>query len=165
VRGLTASDFALREGGQPRKIAFFEAESEPISLAILIDSGRSMDFGGKRDRAQALLASLIRGNRPEDEIFLIPFTDEIGPFQQLTPEQRLRPPAIAPFGHRGSALYDALAAALCHMRTAKNIRQAVVVITDGVDQHSRLQLEQLIELVRSSSPQVFMVGLYNSLEY
>ena len=165
VRGLTASDFTLLESGRPRKIAFFEAESEPISLAILIDSSRSMDFGGKIDRARDLLASLIRGNRPEDEIFLIPFSDEIGPFQQLTPEQRLGPPIIAPFGNRGSALYDALASTLCHMRTAKNIRRAVVVITDGVDQHSRLKLEQLIGLVRSSSPQVFMAGLYNKPEY
>ena len=50
------------------------------------------------------IASLIRGNRPDDEMFLIPFSDEIGPFKQLTPQQRSRPPVIAPFGNRGSAL-------------------------------------------------------------
>ena len=165
IQGLTASDFTLLEDSRPQRIAFFAAESEPISLAILLDTGRTMDFGGKLERARALLASLIRGNRPEDEIFLMPFTDAIGPLEQLTPEQRLHPPAIAPLGHSGSALYDALASALCHMRSAKNIRQAVVVITDGVDQHSRLKLEQLIELVRSSSPEVFMVGLYDKPEY
>jgi hypothetical protein len=117
------------------------------------------------DRARLFLTSLTGGERPEDEIFLMPFTDEIGPFQQLTSEQRSRPPMVATFGHSGSALYDALASALCHMRTVKNIRQAVVVITDGVDQNSRLRLDQLIGLVRSSSPQVFMVGLYSKPEY
>jgi len=125
VQGLTASDFTLLEDGKPERIAFFEGESEPISLAILIDSGMTMDFGGKLDRARVLLASLIRGNRPEDEIFLMPFTDRIGPFEQLTPEQRLNPSPIPSFESRGSALYDALASALCHMRTAKNVRQAV----------------------------------------
>jgi hypothetical protein len=95
----------------------------------------------------------------------MPFTDQVGTFAQLTPEQRLQPPITSLLGHRGSALYDALASALCHMRTAKNVRQAVVVITDGVDEHSRLKLEQLIELVRSSSPEVFMVGLFNQPEY
>jgi VWFA-related protein len=69
VHGLTASDFALLEDGRPQKIAFFESESEPISLAILIDVGRSMDFGGKLERARVLLVPLIRGNRPDDEIF------------------------------------------------------------------------------------------------
>ena len=165
VHGLTASDFTLLEDGRPQKIAFFSAESEPVSLAILIDSSLAMDFGGKLDRARDLLASLIRGNLPEDEIFLMPFTDIMGPFEMLTPEQRLQPPAIAPFGSRGSALYDALASALCHMRTAKNIRQAVVVLTDGVDQQSRLKLEQLVEFVHSSSPQVFMAGIFSKPEY
>ena len=59
VKGLTASDFTLLEDGRPQKIAFFEAEAKPVSLAILIDSGRSMDFGGKLDRARLLLDPLI----------------------------------------------------------------------------------------------------------
>ena len=164
-RGLAASDFTLLEDGQSQKIAFFEAEDQPISLAILLDVGRSMDFGGKLERALDLLAPLMRGNLPEDEIFFMPFTDQAGPFQQLTAEERLQRPTVRVLGHRGSAMYDALASALCHMRTAKNVRQAIVVISDGMDQHSRLRLEQLIELVRSSNPQVFMVGLYNRSEY
>ena len=165
IHGLTAADFTLLEDGRPQRIAFFAAESEPISLAILIDASLAMDFRGKLDRARTLLDSLIRGYRPEDEIFLMPFTDVIGPFERLTPEQRLRPPAIPSFASRGSALYDALASALCHMRTARNIRQAVVVLTDGVDQQSRLQLAQLVELVRSASPQVFMAGIFSKREY
>ena len=165
VRGLAASDFTLLEDGRAQKIAFFEAADQPISLAILLDVGRSMDFGGKMDRALTLLAPLMHGNLPEDEIFFMPFTDEAGPFQQFTAEERLQRPTIPVLGHRGSAVYDALASALCHMRTAKNVRQAVVVISDGMDQHSRLRLEQLIELVRSSNPQVFMVGFYDRPEY
>ena len=165
VPGLSASDFTLLEDGRPQKIAFFAAERQPLSLAILIDAGRSMDFGGKLERARVLLAPFLRHNNPEDEIFLMPFTDQVGTFAQLSAEQRMHPPITPSLGHRGSALYDALASAFCHMRTAKNVRQAVVVITDGVDQHSRLKLEQLIELVRTSSPQVFMIGLFNEPEY
>jgi len=165
VGGLTASDFTLLESGRPQKIAFFESESQPISLAIVLDVGRSMDWGGKLERALVLLAPLLRGNLPEDEIFFMPFTDEAGPFQQLTPGERLNRPTIPSLGHRGSAVYDAIASALCHMRTNKNARQAIVVITDGMDQHSRLRLEQLIELVRSSNPQIFIVGLYDQPEF
>jgi Ca-activated chloride channel family protein len=165
VSGLTASDFTLLEAGKPQKIAFFSAESQPVSIAILVDASRSMDFGGKMARARAMLAALLKGNRPEDEIFLVPFSERVGSFRQLSPEERLRPPNILPMGNRGSALYDALASTLCHMRTAKNIRQAVVVITDGVDLDSRLKLEQLTDLVRSSSPQVFTIGLYDQAAY
>jgi Ca-activated chloride channel family protein len=164
-KGLTASDFTLLEDGRPQKIAFFEAEAQPVSLAILLDVGRHMDYGGKLDRALALLAPLMRRKFPEDEIFFMPFTDETGPFQQLTAEARIERPTIPLLGHRGASVYDALASALCHLRAARNVRQAIIVLTDGVDQSSRLRLEQLIELVRSSNPQVFMMGLYDAPEY
>jgi len=163
VKGLTASDFTLLEDGRPQKIAFFEGESEPMSLAILVDASNGMDYSGKTDRARFLLDSLIN-NRPQDDVFLMPFTDQIGPFEPLTPEHRLRP-TVPRFESRGSALYDALASALCHMRDARNLRQAVVVLSDGVDQESRLNLDQLTELVRASSPQVFMAGIFGKREY
>ncbi len=165
VPDLTAADFTLLEDGHPQAIAFFEAHREPMSLAILMDASRMMDFDGKLDRARFFLSSFLSGLRTSDEVFFMPFTDIVGPFEQLTPEQRLHPPRITSFAHGGSSLYDAIASALCHMRTAKNIRQAVVVITDGVDEHSRLHFDQLLNLARSSSSQVFMVGVYSQPEY
>jgi Ca-activated chloride channel family protein len=164
LKDLSASNFTLLEDGRPQKISFFESEHQPISLAVLVDASRSMEYGGKLERARMLLAPLLQGNNPNDEIFFMPFTDEAGPFQQLTASERMSPPPIVPPGHRGSAIYDALATALCHMRNSSNVRQAVLVISDGVDEHSRLRLEELLQLVRSSNPQVFMVGLYNARE-
>lgn len=172
VKGLTAPDFTLLEDGRPQKIAFFGDEKQPASLAVLIDSSTSMSYGGKLDRARALLGPLLRGNHPEDEIFLVPFTDRlqplgpIAPFTQLTAEQRQRPPEIkASATSGGTSFYDALASALCHMRTAQNVKQAVVVITDGADQDSRLKLDQLIQLTRSSNAQVFTIGFFDKSEY
>jgi Ca-activated chloride channel homolog len=172
IQGLTAADFTLLEDGRPQKIAFFGAEKQPISLAVLIDSSTSMSYGGKLGRAVSLLGPLLRGNHPEDEIFLVPFTERLQPLGQLPPftplsmDQRPHPPAIGVSSTSGgTALYDALASALCHMRTARNVRQAVVVITDGADQNSRLSLEQLIQLTRSSNPQTFMIGFFEKSEY
>jgi hypothetical protein len=51
------------------------------------------------------------------------------------------------------------------MRAARNVRQAVVVITDGADQHSRLTLDRLIPLAQSSKPQIFMIGFFDSSEH
>ncbi len=167
VPGLTAADFTLLEDGRPQKVAFFAAEQQPASIAILLDSSRSMDYGRKFDRARELLAPLIAGHHPDDQIFFIPFTERIETFQQLTPEQRQHPERIQTArgaNEGGTALYDALASALCRMRTAKNLRQAVVVITDGADQHSRLNLEQSIELAQRSSAQIFMIGFFSRAE-
>ncbi len=92
VHGLSAEDFTLLENGRPQKIAFFGVEYEPLSLTILIDSSNSMESGGKLDRAQTVFGPLIRGNHPEDEVSLLPFTDQVGRIQALTSEQRLDPP-------------------------------------------------------------------------
>lgn len=166
VHGLRISDFTVLENGQQQKIAFFGSENEPVSLAVLLDTSWSMRSGHKLERARKLLGPLLRGNLPDDEIFFIPFTDRVGPFHALTPDERLHPPAIIePSGESGSAVYDTIATALCNMRTARNIRQAIVVITDGVDEHSRLLLDQLIRLAQFSKPQIFMIGFFDPREY
>ena len=166
LTGLSVEDFTLLEDGRPQRIAFFGAERQPVSLAILLDSSRSMTFGGKFQRARALLAPLLRADRGGDEIFLVPFTDQVEEFRQLTEEERLHPPLPnKPVPGSGTALYDALAAALCHMKFAQNRRQAIVVVTDGADQNSRLSLDQVVGLARTSSAQIFTIGFFEKSEY
>ena len=173
AKGLTASDFILLEDGKPQQIAFFGSEQQPTTLAVLVDSSSSMRSTGKLDRARALLEPLLHVANPEDEIFLVPFTDRLlslggrSPFTQLGAEQRLNPPEVkvTSAADGGTALYDSLASTLCHLRTAQNVRQAVVVITDGADQNSRLRLEQLVQLTRSSNAQIFLIGFFDKSEY
>jgi len=166
ISGLSQGDFTVLEDGKPQKIAFFGADHQPISLAVLLDSSTSMESSSKLAGARVLLPPLLRGNLPQDEIFLSPFTDRVGHFHSLSPEQRAHPPTIrvSQLGG-GTALYDALASALCHMRTAANLRQAVVVITDGSDQNSRLNIDQLITLAQSSRSQIFTIGFFDRREY
>ncbi len=166
MRGLSAQDFTILEDGRPQTISFFGAEDQPISLVVLLDSSSSMESSKKLAGVRALLGPLLHGNRPEDEVFLAPFTDRVGAFEKLSADQRVTPPAarVASMGG-GTALYDALATGLCNLRSAINVRQAVVVITDGADQHSRLRLQQLIQLARSSKPQIFMIGFFDKSEY
>ena len=159
---VSADDFDLLEDGRKQKIAFFDANKEPISLSILVDSSSSMSNGAKLEAAQAMFGELMNSLRPEVDISVLQFTDHIGSFQKVTREQwpkALSYKATAKSG--GTALYDALASALCRLREAKNLRQAIVVFTDGADQHSRIKLEQLIRLVRRSRAQLFMIGFFS----
>jgi len=166
VRGLSARDFTILEDGRPQTISFFGAEDQSISLVVLLDSSSSMESSKKLAGVRALLSPLLHGNRPEDEVFLAPFTDRVGVFERLSADQRVTPqPANVASMGGGTALYDALATALCNLRSAINVRQAVVVITDGADQHSRLRLQQLIQLAQSSKPQIFMIGFFDKSEY
>jgi VWFA-related protein len=166
VYGLTAPDFTLLDNGKPQPIAFFANGRVPLSLAVLLDTSRSMDFGGKLARAREFIAPLLNANHPDDEIFFMPFTDRVQAFEKVTAGQTARPPARkigADSG--GTAFYDALASAFCHLRAAKNVLQAIVIVTDGADQHSHLNLDQLIALTQSSNAQIFTIGLFEDYEY
>jgi Ca-activated chloride channel homolog len=164
IRGLTAADFTLLEDGRPQKISFFGAEEQPISLAVLIDSSSSMRLGNKLERVREILPPLMRGNLPGDEIYFAQFTDHVFPVQLLTGEERLHPPIREVESRGGTAFYDAVATTLCTMHRARNQRQAVVVITDGADQHSRLSLNELIRAAQASRPQIFMIGIFDDRE-
>jgi Ca-activated chloride channel family protein len=166
VPQLSADDFDLLEDGRKQKIAFFDTNKEPITLSILVDSSSSMGNGGKLDAAQIMLRELMNSLRPEDEVSLMQFTDRIVSFKKVAWELwpvALSSSATAESG--GTALYDAVASALCRLREAKNLRQAIVVFTDGADQHSRIKLEQLIRLVQRSRAQLFMIGFFQEPEY
>jgi VWFA-related protein len=167
IRDLTANDFDVLENGKRQEVAFFDAGNGPVAVAILVDSSDSMYDNGRPGSAASLAAQFMATARTGDEVWGMDFSDQMGPFQQLSAEDLRNPSAstLAPAPSHGSALYDAIATALCHLHTSTNLRQAVIVITDGVDQYSRLNLEQLIGLVRSSRAQLFMIGLQSLPEF
>lgn len=167
IRDLAANDFTVLENGKAQKIAFFDAGNGPVAVAVLVDSSNSMYSDGRTGSAEAVAAQFMAAARPGDEVWGMDFSDQMGPFQQLSAEDFRNPSGstLAPAPSHGSALYDAIATALCHLHASNNLRQAVIVITDGVDQYSRLNLEQLIGLVRSSRAQLFMIGLQSVPEF
>ncbi len=167
VQGLSAEDFVVLENGKPQKIDFFGEGSVSTSLAVLVDSSSSMDPGGRLGSAEALAARFVRSARPGDEISAMDFTDQVGLFQTFTADQIVSSPSIplSPVSSHGSAMYDAIATAICHLRTSRNLQQAIVVISDGVDQHSRITLGQLVNLVQTSRVQLFMIGLNSKSKY
>jgi len=66
ISGLSQSDFTLLEDGKPQKIAFFGADHQPISLAVLLDSSTSMESSSKLAGVRALLPPLLKGSLPGD---------------------------------------------------------------------------------------------------
>lgn len=166
VRGLTANDFAVRENGARQKIAFFDPGTGPVTIAVLVDSSVSVSENGKLGSAEQIAAQFMRVARSGDDIYAMDFTEWTGAFERLTAEQLRNPgPVTVPSAAgSGSAVYDAIATAICHLRHSKNPRQAIIVITDGIDEHSRLTLDELIALVRSQRAQLFMIGLHSRPE-
>lgn len=165
VRGLGISDFTLLEDGHPQKIALFVPEEQPFTLGILLDTSSSMG-GEKIERAKAALKTLIASGSGSNEVFYMEFSGKPGNLVTLAGNNPSLPSMISKAGvqRAGTALYDAIAVALCRLQTARNPRKALLVITDGADQFSRIRIDELIRIVQSSRAQVFMVGYFSANE-
>lgn len=167
IHGLTANQFSLYEDGILQKISFFNAEDEPVSLGILLDVSSSMGATGKLDHAKDALSRLISTMRPEDEMFYLRFHREVDKIVDFTsdPHRVLSAVSETSVMQDGTSLYDAVARALCYMRSARHHKRALLVVTDGADQNSHRSLDELIPIVQASQAQVFIIGCFGKEEY
>ena len=167
IHGLRANQFSLYEDGIPQKIAFFDAEDEPVSLGILLDVSGSMEATGKLDRAKEALSRLLTTMRPADEMFYLRFHRQVDKIVDFTsdPHRILSAISATSATPEGTSLYDAIAKALCYMRSARHHKRALLVVTDRADQNSHRSLEDLIPIVQASQAQVFILGCFGKAEY
>jgi Ca-activated chloride channel family protein len=159
VLGLQKQDFHLFENGDEQTIVHFSGEDAPLSLGLVFDTSGSM--GDKlRTSRQAALRFLTTMNA-QDEVFLIEFSDRaelaVG-FTNQIEEIQNRLTAVQPGGL--TAMLDAAEMALRQMKTAKNPRKAILIISDGGDNNSRYTVAEIESLVREADVQVYAMGVF-----
>ena len=157
--GLSKDDFAIREKGKRRQaVAVHTANDVPLVLGLAIDSSDSMlpTWGRLKQIARGFLeATMTPGNRA----FLVDFDHTVNLVQPLTGDQPLlsdRLDHLIPLG--GTALNDGLLFALLQYGREPG-RRALVVITDGADQHSRSRPEQSADLAKRLGLPIYFIEL------
>ena len=165
VTGLKAKDFSVFEDGYHRDIAFFSNEAQPITLGILADRSSSMAYGNKLERSKDAARALVGGAREGSEFFYIEFDEGVNVASDFTNE---RAEIISAIGRTalggGTSLYDAIIRGLALTDRAQRSRRALIVISDGTDQHSRYGLQQTVRLIRESEIQIFTIGYFSREE-
>ena len=147
VLGLRKEDFRVLDDGVEQPIAHFSGDDVPLSVGLAFDASGSMDFKLKTSLDAAAL--FLKTLNPGDEAFLVKFSDKV----ELAVPFTVRPQDISsalqdiqPGGL--TALLDAIKFAVSEMKTAKNSRKAIVIVSDGGDNHSTYTPAQIEELVR-----------------
>jgi VWFA-related protein len=162
VLGLRKQDFHVFEDGVEQTIAHFSGDDVPLSIGIAFDISGSMDFklNAARDAAAHFLETLTAG----DEAFLAEFNDKIDltvPFSPSAAPLRKALLGVQPGGL--TALLDAVRFSLNEMKKAKNSRKAIIVISDGGDNHSTYTAAQIEALVREADIEVYAMGVFDPL--
>ena len=172
LANLTKQDFDVAENGEAQKIEFFQSTNAPFNLVLLLDlSGSIKD---KLDVVKSAALRFIDVLGPQDKVAVVTFTDEIRVVSQLTDDRvelKRRIKAIDQ-SRGGTAFYEALWFSLMDtLRGTRGQRNAVVVMTDGVDSsldrynpmQSRVSFNQLAR--RLEEADVIVFPIYLDTEY
>lgn len=162
VVGLDKPDFTLLEDGVEQKITHFSGEDAPLSVGMLVDTSGSMDF--KMDTSRRAVTEFLKTMNAQDEAFLIQFSDQPQVVQPFTPDMREIERRMAGLHASGlTALLDAVDLGIREMKKAKNPRKALVVVSDGGDNHSRYTATDIKDLVKEADTQIYAMGVFESV--
>lgn len=163
VGDLKQENFRLFEDGKPQQISHFAVEERPIRVALLIDSSGSMSQRGKMSRAiQAAQGFLTFLKKGQDKAALIAFNDQVNELSGFSDDfgnlgtmiGRIKPDG-------GTAIIDALDR-VAPLFADETGRKAIVLVTDGIDEHSTTTIEAALEQVRSLGIKVYSIGIMDN---
>ena len=160
ITGLNKKDFTVFEDGTPQKITYFRNEDIPVALGIVIDNSGSMR--DKRPAVNAAALNLVRTSNPQDQVFIVNFSEEYFLDQDYTGSIPKLKDALERIESRGgTALYDATVASADHLKKSGALEKKVLlVVTDGEDNASRESLEQALRrLEEQNGPTIYTIGL------
>jgi len=160
ITDLGQNAFTVFEDGKPQVIKSFRHEDIPISLGIVIDNSGSMRE--KRARVVKAAINLVRASNPNDEVFVVNFSDEYFLDQPFTNKINLLQTALEKYETRGgTALYDAVVASAEELKKHGKLQKKILfVVTDGEDDASRESLEQAVRrLQEENGPTVYAIGV------
>src|SRR5579859_1721435 len=192
IPNLTKDDFEVYEDGKPQTIKYFAAESNlPLTLGIMIDSSGSQRnvIDMEKEVGGAFLRQILTD---KDEAFVISFDITVDLLQDFTRDvHRLQAALnkakvnvdyssggipgmgggpVPQHNSPGTLLYDAVYLSSHDMLSKEVGRKAMILLTDGQDEGSRLKIQDAIEAAQKADAIVYVLlcadrGFYGGFGY
>jgi Ca-activated chloride channel family protein len=162
VTGLEQSNFQVFDEKVEQKIEAFSTEDAPISVGLIFDSSGSMSDKIQKSKEAAL--QFFKTSNPQDEFMLINFSDRPNLITGFTSKfENIQDRLLFVKAGGRTALLDAIYLGLSEMKKATTNRRALLVISDGGDNHSRYTENDIKRAVRESDVQIYAVGIFEPL--
>lgn len=179
IGDLKKEDFSLREDGKPQEIKRFARDTDmPLTLGLLVDVSPSQVrlIETERDAASQFFSEVLR---QKDLAFLMTFGSEAELVQDLTGSAKLLRagleglrvnasvtglhPGPVPTSSqpRGTILFDAVYLAANERLRGQVGRKAMVLITDGIDQGSRVKIQEAIRAAHLADAIIYAIDYYD----
>jgi Ca-activated chloride channel family protein len=164
VTGLDPDNFRVFEDNIEQEVVTFSSEDVPISIGVIFDLSGSM--ANKIGKAREAAIQFFKTANPQDEFFLVSFNERAeltSAFTNSVEDLQGSMMLTAPKGR--TALLDAIYLGLSQMRGARNGKRALLILSDGGDNHSRYNESDIKRLVKEADTQLYAIGIFDPLGY
>jgi len=160
VTWLNKENFKVYEDGVEQEISAFSSEDVPISIGLIFDMSGSM--ASKFDKTRQAALQFMGTANPHDEFFLVRFNDRAELTSQFTSSiEELESRVMFTLAGGRTALLDAVYLGLEQMRYAHNGRRALLIISDGGDNHSLYNETDIRNALKESDCQLYAMGIFD----
>ena len=164
VSGLHKDDFQIYEDGVLQPIKYFSHEDIPVTIGLVIDNSGSM--GPKRRDVVAAALAFARSSNPQDQMFVVNFNERVSfalpgntPFTDQVAQLEVALSRIRTHGE--TALYDAVAVALEHLKKGNRDKKVLIVISDGGDNASKHKFAEIMAMVGQPDAIIYTIGIFD----
>jgi Ca-activated chloride channel homolog len=164
VTDLLKENFRVYEDGVEQKVSYFSKQDSPVSVGLVFDSSGSM-ANKIRESAEAA-AAFFKTAGTGDEFFLVEFGEKprlMMPFTSDSDQIYKKIARTKAYGR--TSLIDAIHLALLQMKNARNSRKALVILSDGGDNRSRLTRGEIKSALLESEIQMYAMGIFDALKH
>lgn len=159
ISGLKREDFEIYDEGTPQELAVFGNDEDiPVSMGVVFDTSGSMV--DKIEDVRDAVTHFVNTVNANDDIFVMQFSSSVSLVQDFTSDRRRILQAVDRLRAQGStSLYDGIISGLKHIRSGQHRRRALLVITDGNDTSSKIDLQEAIDSAIRSEVPVYCLGI------
>jgi Ca-activated chloride channel homolog len=164
VTGLDQENFRVFEDNTEQEVVSFSSEDVPISIGVIFDFSGSM--ANKVGKAREAAVQFFKTANPADEFFLVSFNERAELTSSFTNSvEDLQSSLMLTSAKGRTALLDAIYLGLSQMRGARNAKRALLILSDGGDNHSRYNESDIKRLVKEADTQLYAIGIFDPLGY
>jgi Ca-activated chloride channel homolog len=164
VTGLDKENFRVYEDNVEQEIVTFSSEDVPISIGVIFDFSGSMS--NKVGKAREAALQFFKTANPQDEFFLVSFNERAELTSAFTNSvEDLQSSLMLTSAKGRTALLDAIYLGLSEIRSAHNGKRALLILSDGGDNHSRYSESDVKRLVREADTQLYAIGIFDPLGF
>ena len=165
---LPSSAFQVYEDGVRQNLTLFQHEDTPVAVGLVVDNSGSMQR--KLPEVVAAAQAFAESSNPEDQMFVVHFNENVSlglPSGEafVAGTAKLKKAMLQVHAAGETALYDAIATGLEHIRQSPLQKKILIVVSDGGDNASKRRFPEVLAMAQHSDVIVYTVGLFDEYDF